>query len=67
MVAVLTAALVGGFAGLLCSVLVDHRLGPALLAGGVVAIVALVALTEYQRAAWIRGDSEESGCASGAS
>jgi hypothetical protein len=60
MVAVVTAVLVGGFAGLLCSVLFEHRLAPALSAGAVVAIAALVALTEYQRAAWIRTDSEQS-------
>ena len=57
MVVVVTAVLVGGLAGLLCSVLFDHRLAPALSAGAVVAIAALVALTEYQRAAWIRTDS----------
>lgn len=61
MVAVVTAVLVGGFAGLLCSVLVDHRLAPALSAGAVVAIAALLLLTEYQRASWIRTDSEQSG------
>ena len=60
MVAVVTAVLVGGFAGLLCSVLFDHRLAPALGAGAVVAVMVLVALSEYQRAAWIRSDSEES-------
>ena len=61
MVAVVTAVLVGRFAGLLCSVLFDHRLAPALSAGAVVAVAALVALTEYQRAAWIRTDSEDLG------
>ena len=60
MVVVATAVLVGGLAGLLCSVLFDHRLAPALSAGAVVAIAALVALTEYQRAAWIRTDFEHS-------
>jgi hypothetical protein len=60
MVAVVTAVLVGGFAGLLCSVLFDHRLAPALSAGAVVAIAALVALTECQLAAWIRTDFEHS-------
>jgi hypothetical protein len=60
MVAVVTAVLVGGFAGLLCSVLCDHRLAPALSTGAVVAVAALVALTEYQRAAWVRTDSEPS-------
>jgi hypothetical protein len=61
MVAVVTAVLVGGFAGLLGSVLFDHRLAPALSAGAVVGVVSLFALTEYQRAAWIRTDSEDSG------
>jgi hypothetical protein len=60
MVAVVTAVLVGGFAGLLCSVLFDHRLAPALSTGAVVAVAALVALTEYQRATWVRTDSEPS-------
>src|ERR1700733_8710219 len=59
--AVVTAVLVGGFAGLLCSVLFDHRLAPALSAGAVVGVVSLFGLTEYQRAAWIRTDSEDSG------
>ena len=61
MVAVVTAVLVGGFAGLLCSALFDHRLAPALSAGAVVGVVSLFGLTEYQRAAWIRTDSEDSG------
>ncbi len=61
MVAVVTAVLVGGFAVLLCSVLFDHQLAPALSAGAVVGVVSLFALTEYQRAAWIRTDSENSG------
>ena len=64
MVAVVTAVIIGGFAGLLCSVLFDHRLAPALSVGAVVAVGASVALTEYQRAAWIRTDSHESGPAS---
>jgi hypothetical protein len=59
MVAVVTAVLVGGFAGLLCSVVFDHRLAPSLSAGAVVAVAALFALTEYQRAAWLRSDSED--------
>ena len=58
MVAVVTAALVGGSAGLLCWVLFDHRLAPALGAGVVVAAAALFGLTEYQRAVWIRTESE---------
>jgi len=57
MMAVITAVLIGGFAGLLCSVLFDHRLALALSGGAVLAAGALLALTEYQRAAWIRADA----------
>ncbi|MBV9002882.1 MAG: hypothetical protein JO304_27755 [Solirubrobacterales bacterium] len=57
MVAVVTAVLVGGFAGLLCSVLFNHSLAPALSVGAVVALAALFGLTEYQRAAWSRADA----------
>jgi hypothetical protein len=57
MVAVVTAVLVGGFAGLLCSVLFNHSLAPALSVGAVVAVAALFGLTEYQRSAWIHTDS----------
>jgi len=57
MIAVVTAVLVGGFAGLLCSVLFNHSLAPALSVGGLVAIASLFGLTEYQRAAWMRGDA----------
>lgn len=67
MVAVVTAALVGGFAGLLCAVLFDHLLAPALIAGGVIAATFLLALTEYQRATWIRADSERSAPEDGSS
>jgi len=56
MVAVVTAVLVGGFAGLLCSVVFNHSLAPALSVGAVVAVAALFGLTEYQRAAWIHTD-----------
>jgi RsiW-degrading membrane proteinase PrsW (M82 family) len=56
MVAVVTAVLVGGFAGLLCSVLFNHQLAPASSVAGVVAVAALIGLTEYQRAAWINAE-----------
>jgi RsiW-degrading membrane proteinase PrsW (M82 family) len=56
MVAVVTAVLVGGTAGLLCSVLFNHSLAPALSVGVAVALAALFGLTEYQRAAWSRHD-----------
>ncbi|HTX13337.1 MAG TPA: hypothetical protein VME22_32265 [Solirubrobacteraceae bacterium] len=59
MVAVVTAMLLGGFVGLLCAVLFDHSLAPALAAGAVVAVALLFALTEYQRGAWMRADAEE--------
>jgi hypothetical protein len=60
MVAVVTAVLVGGFAGLLRSVLFNHSLALALSIGGVVALAVLFALTEFQRAAWIRTDARSS-------
>jgi uncharacterized membrane protein YdfJ with MMPL/SSD domain len=56
MVAVVTAVLVGGTAGLLCSVLFNRSLAPALSVGVAVAVAALFGLTEYQRAAWSRHD-----------
>jgi hypothetical protein len=59
MIAVVTAVLVGGFAGMLCSVLFNHSLAPALSVGVVVAIAALFALTEFQRAAWLRSDAAQ--------
>ncbi|HUA02933.1 MAG TPA: hypothetical protein VMB27_03450 [Solirubrobacteraceae bacterium] len=60
MVAIVTAVLVGGAAGLLCSVLFDHSLAPALGAGAAVSAAALFGLTEYQRTVWIRADSARS-------
>jgi hypothetical protein len=51
---------VGGFAGLLCSVLFSHLLAPALSVGAAVAIASLFGLTEYQRSAWVRADAEQS-------
>jgi hypothetical protein len=60
MIAVVTAVLVGGGAGLLCSVLFNHSLAAALSVGAVVAIASLFGLTEYQRAAWLRAEAEQS-------
>ncbi len=60
MVAVVTAVLVGGFAGLLASVLSSHSLPVALPVGAVVAAVALLGLIEYQRAAWLKADAAAS-------
>jgi hypothetical protein len=58
MVAVIPAVLVGGFVGLLCSVLFNHSLAPALSIGAALALVSLFCLTEYQRAAWMRADAD---------
>jgi hypothetical protein len=60
MVAIVTAVLLGGAAGLVCSVLFNHALAPALGAGAVVAIAGLFGLTEYQRSVWIRADAARS-------
>lgn len=60
MVAVVTAALVGGGAGLLASVLSSHSLAVSLPVGAVVAAAALAALTEFQRATWLRAEAENS-------
>jgi hypothetical protein len=60
MVAIVTAVLLGGAAGLVCSVLFNHALAPALGAGAVVAVAGLFALTEYQRNVWIRADAARS-------
>jgi hypothetical protein len=48
MVAVVTAVVLGGFAALLCSVLFNHSLAPALTVGVVVAILGLFALTDVR-------------------
>jgi hypothetical protein len=63
MIAVVTAVLTGGCAGLLCSVLFNHSLAPALSVGAVVAIASVLGLTEYQRAVWMRADAARSGAA----
>jgi hypothetical protein len=57
MVAVVTAVLIGGSAGLLASVLSGHSLAVALPIGAVLAVAAGLGLTEYQRAAWRRDES----------
>jgi hypothetical protein len=57
MVAVVTAVLIGGSAGLLASVLSRHSLSVALPIGALVAIAAGLGLTEHQRAAWMRAES----------
>jgi hypothetical protein len=57
MVAVVSAVLIGGSAGLLASVLSGHSPPVALPVGAVVAVAAALGLTEYQRAAWMRAES----------
>jgi hypothetical protein len=57
MVAVITAVLAGSAIGLLVAVAADHSLSPALVAGGLVASAALVALMRYHRSAWQRAAS----------
>jgi len=59
MIAVVTAVLVGGAAGLLSSVLSSHSLAVALSVGAVVAAAALLGLTEYQRTVWLRAEAGE--------
>jgi hypothetical protein len=54
MVGVVTAVLAGATVALLSGVLFDHRLAPALVAGGVVAASSLLALMRFQHAAWSR-------------
>jgi len=54
MVAVITAILAGSACGLLAAVASGHSLVAALVAGVVVAAVALTALMRYQNSAWIR-------------
>jgi hypothetical protein len=58
MVAVITAVLAGATVALLVAVVTSHSLAGALIAGGVVAVVTLLGLMEYQRRAWIRSDSD---------
>ncbi len=55
MVAVITAVLAGSTAGLLAAVVSGHSLVAALVAGVVVAGVALTGLMRYQNSAWIQG------------
>jgi hypothetical protein len=54
MVAVVTAVLAGSAAGLLAAVVSGHSLVAALVAGVLVAVVALIWLMRYQRSAWER-------------
>jgi hypothetical protein len=54
MVGVVTAVLAGSAAGLLAAVVSGHSLVAALVAGVLVAVVALLWLMRYQRSAWER-------------
>ena len=58
MVGVITCVLFGSTIGLAVAVAFDHKLALSLLAGGVVALVALVALMRFQRTAWLRAAAE---------
>jgi hypothetical protein len=52
MVAVITAVLAGSTAALAAILISDHSLAATLVAGGAVALVALVALMRFQRSVW---------------
>jgi hypothetical protein len=54
MIAVITAVLAGSAVGLLAAVVSGHSLVAALVAGGVVAVAALVLLMRYQHRVWKR-------------
>jgi hypothetical protein len=57
MVAVITAVLAGSAIGLLVAVASEHSLAAALVAGGVVAPVALAAMMRRQQSAWEQATS----------
>jgi hypothetical protein len=52
MVAVVTAVLAGSTAAVAAILISDHYLAAALVSGGLVALLALFALTRFQRSAW---------------
>jgi hypothetical protein len=58
MVGVITCVLFGSTIGLAVAVAFDHKLALSLVAGGAVALVALIALMRFQRAAWMRAAAE---------
>ena len=58
MVGVIASVLFGSTIGLAVAVAFDHELALSLVAGGVAALVAVVALMRFQRAAWIRAAAE---------
>ena len=53
MVAVITAVLAGSTAALAAILISDHSLAAALISGGLVALLVLVALTRFQGSAWV--------------
>jgi hypothetical protein len=57
MVAVITAVLAGSTAALVATLVSDHSLAAALIAGAVVAVPALVALIRHQDVTWERAAS----------
>jgi hypothetical protein len=57
MVSVITAVLAGSTAALAAILISDHSLAAALISGAVVALIALVAMTRYQRSAWSAASS----------
>lgn len=58
MVAVITAVLAGATLGTLVAVVTSHSLAAALIAGGVLALLAMFGLMEYQRRAWVQSEIE---------
>jgi hypothetical protein len=58
MVGVIASVLFGSTIGLAVAVAFDHELALSLVAGGAVALVALVALMRFQTAAWMRAAAE---------
>jgi hypothetical protein len=50
--------LFGSTIGLAVAVAFDHELALSLVAGGAVALFALIALMRFQRAAWMRAAAE---------
>jgi hypothetical protein len=58
MVAVITGLLAGATVALLVAVVTSHSLAGALIAGGIVALVTLLGLMEYQRRAWTHSEAD---------
>jgi hypothetical protein len=58
MVAVITAVLAGSTAALAATLIFDHSLAAAVIAGAVVALPAVVAMIRHQDAAWNRAVAE---------